>query len=49
MVESGPHEAVVAEAEDEKVARGSVEEDGSGDRDFFEGLLWGYGGGGVVN
>lgn len=49
MVESGPHEAVVAEAEDKEVAWGSVEEDGSGDGDFFECLLWGYGGGGVMD
>lgn len=39
----------MAEAEDEEVAGRAGGEDGGGDADFFEGLLWGYGGGGVVD
>lgn len=49
MVEGGPHEAVVAEAEYKEVARRPVGEDGGGDGDFFQGLLWGYWGSGVMD
>lgn len=41
VIEGGPHEAVVAQAEDEEITGGFLLEDAEGDGDFFEGLLRG--------
>ena len=49
VVQSGPHRAIVAQPEDQEIARGFLGEDAEAYGDFFVGLLWGDVGGGVVD
>ncbi|PON74521.1 hypothetical protein PanWU01x14_049280 [Parasponia andersonii] len=49
VVEGGPHEAVVAQSEDEEVAGRLLLEDPHGDRDLLEGLLRGHVGRRIVD